>query len=209
MNKKIMAIAAIMAIAMSFSGCGKKEDTGSNIVDKEANTTTATLAPGTTAAPKTAEQAQEELDNFAKDADKNADMDKIAGTPIKGEGEVTKGDLGGFDVEILDAILADGENSKVLIVEYEFKNNTSTPANFASVISAEAFQNDAPLANAVTFSAEGYEVLTIAQNLEYGDKIKVQNAYVVQDPTVPVTVEVMKHENFGGSQLLSKTFNLQ
>lgn len=209
MNKKIMAIAAIMAIAMSFSGCGKKEDTGSNIVDKEANTTTATLAPGTTAAPKTAEQAQEELDNFAKDADKNADMDKIAGTPIKGEGEVTKGDLGGFDVEILDAILADGENSKVLIVEYEFKNNTSAPANFASVISAEAFQNDAPLANAVTFSAEGYEVLTIAQNLEYGDKIKVQNAYVVQDPTVPVTVEVMKHENFGGSQLLSKTFNLQ
>ncbi len=216
MKKKIIAIALMAAMALSMAGCGKTTDEGSNIVDKEPNTATtetsssiATADQAAQGSAKTPEQIQEELDNFAKDADKNVDMGKIDGKKLKGEGEKTKGDLGGYDVEILDAVLVDNEGSKVLVVEYEFKNNTSQEVNFSSVITANAFQDNITLAPAVTFSAEGYEILTIAQNIGNGDKIKVQKAYVVKDDTQPVSVQVTKHGNFGASDVLVKTFDLQ
>lgn len=206
MKKRFLALTLIAALALAMTACKKEEDTTSNIVDKENIASTQT---GATSAPKTAEEVQEALDNFAKDADENADMGKIEGSIVKGEGDAVKGDLGGYEVSIGDAVLADGENSKVLVVEFEFKNNTSQPTKFSSVISANAFQGTSDLAPAVTFSAEGYEVLTVAQDVKYDETIKVQKAYIVNDPSVPVTVEVMKHINYGGSQVLSKTFNLQ
>ena len=204
MKKRFLALTLIAALALSIGGCKKEENTTSNIVDKENIASTQTDA---TSAPMTADEVQEALDNFAKDADENADMKKIEGSTIKGD--AVKGDLGGYEVSIGDAVLADGENSKVLVVEFEFKNNTSQTTKFSSVISANAFQDKTDLAPAVTFSSEGYEVLTVAQDVKYNETITVQKAYIVNDTSVPVTVEVMKHANYGGSQVLSKTFNLQ
>lgn len=201
MKKRIIALAAVMTLAVSMTGCGKKDDNTSNIVDKQ---TVATTETGTTSAPKTEEQIKDELANFAKDADENADLSNVEGQALKGE--TVKADLGGYEVAICDAVLADGETSKVLVVEFEFKNNTSQPTKFSSVIEANAFQDDTSLAPAATFSAEGYEILTVAQDVKYNEKIKVQQAYVVRDPSQPVTVEVMKHGNVGGSEVISKTF---
>ena len=106
-------------------------------------------------------------------------------------------------------MLADGATSKVLVVEYKFTNKTATATKFASVIVADAFQDGSPLAPAATFNAEGYEILTVAQDVKYNETITVQKAYVVADETLPVTVNVSKHGNAGGSQMVSKTFDLQ
>ena len=80
MKKRIIAFMAILAIAASMTGCGKK--TSKSQID-DSNSPSATQAAssedGSTAAPaeKSAEQVQNELDNFAKDADKSADIKKI------------------------------------------------------------------------------------------------------------------------------------
>lgn len=196
MKKRLLALTLIAALAFAMSACKKEEDTTSNIVDKENVTSTA-------------DDVKKELDNFAKDADKNADLKKLDGKTLKGEGDSYKGDLDGYEVEIGDAVLVDGEDSKVLVVEFDFKNNKSQTTKFSSVMDVDAIQNSSALAPAVTFSAEGYEVLTVAQDVKNGDSIKVQKAYVVTDTAEPVTIQVAKHQNYGGSDVLSKTFNLQ
>lgn len=205
MKRRIIAVLAIMTIAASITGCGctKKNDGGSNIVDNVKTT----LAPGETNAPKSAEQVQEELDNFAKDADENADTSKIEGKELKGD--KVKADLDGYEVEIGNAVLADGATSKVIVVEFKFTNKTSTPTKFASVVTADAFQEGTPLAPAATFNAEGYEILTTAQDVKYNETITVQKAYVVTDESLPVTINVSKHASMGSSQIYAKTFDIQ
>lgn len=204
MKKKILLVSAALALMLACVGCAPKDD-ASNIVDK----TSGTASSAVSTSDSESKEVREALDTFADGADENADMSKIEGVLIAGEGDNTKGDLDGYEVEILDAVLADGENSKVFVIEFEFKNNTSQEVNFSSVISANVYQDGKKLPVAPTFSAEGYEILTVAQNIKHGEKIKVQKAYTVNDTTLPITVEVSKHENVGGSAYISKTFDLQ
>ncbi len=203
MKKKILLACTVLALALACVGCSSKDDS-SNIVNKTSVATTETSSENVNS-----QDVQEALDTFADDADENADMSKIEGVHLEGEGNNTKGDLNGYEVAILDAVLADGETSKVFVIEFEFENNTSQEVNFSSVIAANVYQDGKKLAVAPTFSAEGYEILTVAQNIKNGEKIKVQKAYVVNDTTLPITVEVSKHENVGGSAYISKTFELQ
>lgn len=216
MKKKIIAFAAIMAIAVSMSGCGKEKEKKSNITDSNNVTATAAAdgaiaADGTaaSAAPKTEEQIQEELDNFAKDADKNADMGKIDGDKLKGEGG-DKTDMDGYQVEIKDAVKAkDTDGSSVIVVEYSFKNNTSATTKFDSVLKSTAEQNGKQLPVAVDYDAEGYEILTIAQDVKSGDKITVQRAFKLISDTDAVDVTVRRTDSASTADALVKTFSLQ
>jgi Skp family chaperone for outer membrane proteins len=218
MKKKIITITAIMAVIASMAGCGKS-NTSSNIVDTNTTssstastaTTDSTAAGSTEETTKTAEEVQKELDNFAADADKNVDMKKV-GTEIKGESDgdnESKADLGGYEVEIKDGALAEDANgNKVLVVEFSFKNNTSQDINFSGAINVDAFQDKSPIPVAATFSAEGYDVLTQAQNVPYNETITVQKAFSVKD-SGQVVIDVSKQSTLGGSQIISKTFNIQ
>ncbi|MDO5398540.1 MAG: DUF5067 domain-containing protein [bacterium] len=212
MKKKIIAFAAIMAIAVSMSGCGKDKEKKSNITDLD-NVTATMSADGAAASgepeSKTEEQVKEELDNFAKDADKNADMDKIDGNKLKGEGG-DKADLDGYQVEIKDAVKAtDADGSGVIVVEYSFKNNTASTTKFDSVLKSTAAQNGKQLPVAVTYEAEGYDILTIAQDVESGDKITVQKAFKLTSDTDAVEITVRRTDTAGTAESVVKTFSLQ
>lgn len=223
MKKKIIAFAAIMAIAVSMSGCGKDKEKNSNIVDSDNVTATAAadgnaasstetndIASGTAASePKTEEQVKEELDNFAKDADKNANLGKIDGDKLKGEGG-DKTDMDGYQVSIENAVKAtDADGSSVIVVEYSFKNATSATTKFDSVLKSTATQNGKQLPVAVTYESEGYDILTIAQDVESGDKITVQKAFKLTSDTDAVEIEVRRTDSASTAGSISKTFSLQ
>ena len=145
MKKKLLALIAVMAIAMSFAGCKKDETKTSQVTGGGAETaqTEQTAAPD-----KSADEVKKEMDNFAKDADKNVDMGKIDGKALKdasSDKSAAKGTLSNYEVEIKDAKLTDSDNGKVVIVEYEFKNNTATALNFAGVIKTNAMQDESDL----------------------------------------------------------------
>lgn len=212
MKKRIIALTAILAIAASMAGCGKK-DTRSQIDDSNTPAATASTSAGESAAEpeaKTEEQIKEELDNFGKDADKNANLKKIDGTKLKSDGSDSgKTELSGYEVEITDAVKTkDTDGSSVIVVEYSFKNNTSAPTKFASVINATAFQNENVLPYAVAYSSEGYSVETLAQDVEHGEKITVQRAFKLLSDTDDVTAAIQLADTIGGSDPVTKTFKL-
>ena len=211
--KKIIAFAAILALAASMTGCGKKEEKKSNITDS--NAVTSTTAPntaaeaGATSAPKTEEQVKEELDNFAKDADKNADLKKIDGTELKSDSNA-KGSLNGCEVEIDKAVKAQAtDGSDVIVVEYTFKNKTAETTKFDSVIKTTAMQNGKLLPVAVTYEAEGYDILTVAQDVKSGDKIKVQKAFKLISDTDAVEITADATDTASTDAPVVKSFNLQ
>ena len=212
MKKRIVAFAAILALAASMTGCGKKEEKKSNITDSTA--VTATTAPnesesGAASAPKTEEQVKDELDNFAKDADKNADLNKIEGTELKSDGNA-KGSLNGCEVEIDKAVKTqDADGSNVIVVEYTFKNKTAETTKFDSVFKTTAMQNGKPLPVAVTYEAEGYDILTVAQDVKSGDKIKVQKAFKLISDTDAVEITVNSTDTASTDAPVVKSFNLQ
>lgn len=218
MKKKIIALAAVIAIAASFAGC-KNDESKSQVVGDGVSSTAATQSAeqgdavqASTAPEKSAEQVQEELDNFAKDADENVDMSKIEGTDISGsatEGFEDSGTLGNYEVKINSAKLADSDSGKVAVVEFEFKNNSSNEVNFAGVIKTLAMQDESDLPPAMTYSAEGFDSNTVAQTISNGDSIKVQKAYVVSDENQPIVVQASLFDSSLGGGMISKTFNLK
>jgi hypothetical protein len=213
MKKRIIAFMAILAIAASMTGCGKK--TSKSQID-DSNSPSATQAAssedGSTAAPaeKSAEQVQNELDNFAKDADKSADIKKIDGTDLKSDNSSDgKAELSGYEVEIKDAVKTkDSDGADVLVVEYSFKNNTSETTKFDSVIKTTVTQGERILPYAITYSAEGYNIETIAQDVEHGKKINVQRAFKLVSDSEDATVSVQLTDTIGSSDPVTKTFKL-
>lgn len=223
MKKKIIIFAAIMAFTLSISGCGKDKGKSSNIVDSDNITATASVdnaaenssaeygIAGNTieSEPKTEEQIKEELENFAKDADKNANLSKIDGDKLKGEGG-DKTDLDGYQVSIENAVkTTDTDGSSVIVVEYSFKNGTSAVTKFDSVLRSTATQNGKQLPPAVTYESEGYDILTIAQDVDSGDKITVQKAFKLASDTDSVQIEVRRTDSASAAGTVVKTFSLQ
>jgi len=211
MKKRILIFAAVIAVAASMAGCGKKtENKGSSVVGGgQTATQTAAPADGSTAAPKTAEQVKEELDNFAKDADKNADTKKIEGSELKAEGD-SKHDFSGFETEIKKAVKTqDKDGNPVLVVEFSFKNRTSAVTKFASAMNVTAIQGERELPVALTYEAEGYESMTIAQDVDTNQTITVQKAYKLVSDSDAVAVTVRRADAAGGNDSITRTFNLQ
>lgn len=216
MKKKIFTLIMAAAIAASLAGCGKQEQKQSQVVDGAAQTTPAagdiSSAEGSSE-QKSAEQIQDEMDNFAKDADKNADMSKIDGTELEAsavEGFDTSGDLGGFEVKILGAKAADSDEGKVLVVEFEFKNNTSAEANFAGTVKTIAMQDESNLPPAAVYSAEGFEPATIAQPVGGGESIRVQKAFKLISEDTPVSLQAMLQDTIAsGGAAVAAEFKLK
>lgn len=215
MKKRIIALVSVLALLISAAGCGNKvENHKSQIVDSDnkaaasseptgSNTSTNNTAPANDSA------VQAELDNFAKDADKNVDMGKIEGEEIKGESDDDKADIGGFDVVVKNAVVTEKDGNNIIVVEFSFKNNTSQPTNFAGVVDVKAFQGSSSLPIAVTYSADGYDSLTQAQEVPYNETIKVQKAYILNNTDEAVQIDVKRADALGGSETISKTFNLK
>lgn len=210
MKKNIIISILALMLAISAVGCGQKDDGGSALTGSG---TTSTASKNTDEAPESTPKGsvQEQLDSFAENADKKINMDKIEGSEYKTDNSGKKGDgkMTTCKVSIDEVKLAEIEGSNVLFVQFDFKNTTDSELNFSGEVLADAYQDGLELSPAVfPNEIEGFSPTSTAQKVAGGDSIKVQKAYVVNDPNTAVEIYVRDTYDETGKTYLSQVFVL-
>lgn len=197
MKKSLFLIAAALIASLALTGCG----------DNTADTAATADGADTEAAENVSYDA---VADFAKDADKNIDMAKVEGTDATtADDENASGEVGDTKITITDAKVIDYNGKDVIIVSFEFKNNTGDTTSFAASAKAEAEQAGTPISITTVVDVEGIDCNTIAQQVKKGDTITVQKAFRLSNTTDPVTIYVNEPTAVSETGAVSKTFNLQ
>lgn len=182
--KKILLITAALAVAISVCGCGKKaKTTGDPVTD------------------------------YGVNASENVDMKKIDGTELAAaqsdSGAKSEGSIGKYDVSVESAKVIDYNDEKVVIVSFDFKNNSSSETNFAGAMKVNVEQDGASLRPINLYEVDGYDVASTAEIIQKGDKITVQRAYSLSDESSSVEVSVRAFDSENNEGSVSKTFEIK
>lgn len=211
--KKYVFLAAALILSLAMTGCtgSKKADNAADATPKvtaASDTNTAGTENNTDSAEEPAPTSK--YDEYFTDADKDVDMEAIDGDKAKvAEDSNAKGDVNGSEVKIGDAKIVEVDGEKVIVVSFDFKNNTAEDVTFNGLLRVDANQEDAYLNTSLTLDAEGYVPETLVQIVGSGDKITVQRAFTLYDDTTPVTITVENAVNPYGDTRLTKTFNIK
>lgn len=118
------------------------------------------------------------------------------------------GSLGDYHVAILSARKAvDYEGKPALVVSYKFTNNAADNKMFLSSVSGKAFQDGVQLETAIITGDDGINAENQMKELKTGASIEVDVAYLLDNETSDVEVEVSELISFSDEKLV-KTFNL-
>jgi len=106
-----------------------------------------------------------------------------------------QGNLGKYSVEILSCRLAvDYEGKPVVIVKYSFENvSDSNAAAFIWKVSDKVYQSGIELEKAILLEDDAdYDAGKQSAEIQKGTRIEVEVAYVLNDITTDIEVEVMR-----------------
>ena len=199
MKKFSIALVIALAAVLSAAGCGNKANTN------KLNKTDAKSAPQ--------ESAQEQLENYGKNASDNADMSMVDGKKLneaKTEGNSENNDkIGGYQVKIEEAKVVDYGEEKAVLLSFSFKNDTASDVSFAGVMNVTAEQDGGTLPPVVVTGVDGYDSSTLAQNVSKGEKITVQRAYKLSDEENPIDVSVKAVDSANNAGEVKKTFEIK
>lgn len=118
------------------------------------------------------------------------------------------GSLGDYDVAILSARKAvDYEGKPALVVSYKFTNNAADNKMFLSSVSGKAFQDGVQLEAAIITGDSEYNAENQMKEIKTGASIDVDVAYLLDNETSEVEVEVSELISFSDEKLV-KTFDL-
>lgn len=229
MKKNIIISILALMLAAAAAGCGQSDSgSGSALVDGNTSTQTesSTAAPDsgssnsgdssageTTPSSDSGEAVQTETSaEFGENADKKVDMDKIEGTETKTDKSGTKGDgeMTTCKIKIDEVKIAPVDDVYMVVIQFDFKNTSSSELNFSGEVYAEAYQDGMELQPAVVINEiEGYSPDTMMQRVEPGDSIKVQKAFTTSDPNAPVEVYVRDAYDNTGKKYLAQVFRVK
>lgn len=118
-----------------------------------------------------------------------------------------KGTLGDYEIEILSAKLTkDWEDKDAVIIEFKFTNNSDEPQSFMVAISDKVFQDGIELESAVV-TGKDYNVDNQLKEIKTGKSLNVQAAFLLNDTTTPIEVEVSELISFSDKKVV-KTFDI-
>lgn len=141
----------------------------------------------------------------------SAQSDKIQDTPAKPETpeETDNGDLGAYHVAIKEAAFGkDYENKSMIVVDYDFTNNSDSDTAALYAINMKAFQNGIQLETAIVMDNKVYDAGVAQKEIKPGVTLeKCQSAFVLSDNS-PVTVEMTEIFSFDDKKLV-KTFTVE
>lgn len=149
------------------------------------------------------------LDSLNDNADERIDMSKVEGTDAQtADDSSAKGEVGDTVVEITDAKVIQYNEQDVIVVSYEFTNNTGEITTFNTVENSAAYQNEQNLGLATVVGVDGIECDTLGQRVEDGETITVQKAFRLANLTDDVTVTVNTSSAISESAPVSKVFKI-
>ena len=134
-----------------------------------------------------------------------------SGTDNQGNGSAGGENLGKYSVTIDSCRLArDYENKPVVIVKYKFTNvSDESPAAFYIAFDDHVYQNGVGLNEAyVLASNANYNADNQTKEIKKGASIDVEVAYVLNDTTTDIEVEVSEWLSFS-SKTVTKTFSIK
>ncbi|NBJ91002.1 DUF5067 domain-containing protein [Acutalibacter sp. 1XD8-36] len=102
----------------------------------------------------------------------------------------------------------DYEGKPALIVGYKFTNNSSENKSFAIAIHPQAYQNSVQLESAILAgSDDSFNSQNYLKDVQPGGTLEVEMAYLLENETSEVTVEVTELISFS-KEKLTKKFSL-
>lgn len=203
----IMFLAALTALSLT-TACGNKKNT---------NDTADTVPKATAAADKAEGETGQAL--TVEGAEKEVNMNKVEGTKLEDtEPEDSSleagGEIANCDVTIADAKVIDykdtisGEEMKVAVVSFNFKNNNSTTQSFDGLISVDASQDGSALIPVLVTGVEGVNTNSAMANVESRKSITVQKTFRLNDETTDINITAYKYGESSGASV-SKAFKLK
>lgn len=210
-------LAALTAVSMT-AACGNKTNSDDKSENKTGVTSTEAVdnenGTETTEQTETAEQPSLNVDGAADEVDMGkVDGTKLDDTAAEDSSLEAKGDIANCEVTIDDAKLIDytdaisGEQMKVVVVSFKFKNNNSTAQSFDGLLSVEATQGGNNLRQTLVAGVEGVNANSAISSVESNDTITVQKTYKLNDETTDINITVYKYGESSGASV-SKAFKL-
>ena len=122
---------------------------------------------------------------------------------------VQSSNLGDYSVVIESCRLAqDYQGKPIVIVKYKFTNNTDDPAAFWTSIEDAVYQNGVGLNECyVTKDSANYSSENQMKEIKKGVTIDVEVAYILNDTTTPIDVEVAEYFSLNDKKV-TKTFTI-
>lgn len=198
--KKILTVILAASLMMAVSACGKNAsdgDAGKGVVQGGAAVD---------------EQGNEIVGTTIDGAGAEVDMKKIEGTELKAESGKASGKIRDFEVSVGEAKTleteVEGQNKKVVIVAFTFKNKSSQPAAFDNALKVTAMQGDTVLNAKPVIGIEGLNMLSGVEFVDPKKTNNVQKVFVLADDETPVTVTVSKPDE-QDEESVTRTFNLK
>lgn len=116
--------------------------------------------------------------------------------------------IGDYAVTIDGARLSeDYEGNPAIIVTYTWTNNGTETESALLALSAKAYQNGVQLDTAMMSSASGYESNALTE-LKPGATVTVQSAFLLNDSTSQVEVDISEAFAISDSGTISQTFDI-
>lgn len=117
------------------------------------------------------------------------------------------GTLGDYDVEILEAHLAqDYEGKPVIVTAYRWTNNSDQTTSAMVALSEQAFQDGVELERAIVGNDDAYDPAAQMKDIRPGASLEVQCAFVLSSETAEVEFEVSNWLSFS-NDVVSRTFD--
>lgn len=122
----------------------------------------------------------------------------------------TNQDLGQYKLEIKTARLTkDYEGKKVIVITYGFTNNADNAAAFTWTFDDKVYQNGVSLEKCyVIADGDPYDEANQNKEIKNGVSLDVEVAYVLNNDTTPVDVEVKELISFS-DKTITKTFDIK
>ena len=120
-----------------------------------------------------------------------------------------EGALGDYVVKINDAqIGTDWEGNKVIVISYDFTNNSDDAASAMWALVTKAFQNGIELESAYGIEEDWYDEDTVDKQIKPGATITGCQAAFVLDDNSDVEFEVTELISFS-DEVIAKTFSIE
>lgn len=191
--KKAVFLTALLALTLSVSSCGKKNDKAQTPNQSQNQSQSVNDISG----------------NYAEGSSENVDMKKIDGEELKAENDDNdSAKLEASEISIEDAKLVDVDEKKYVIVSYKFTNKTNSDESFSSLMDAAVFQDGSQLSKAAgNFEIEGFDSNSTAERIGSGKTVTAQEIYNIENDA-PIEV-IVKEFNSQNNMSVSKTFKVK
>lgn len=125
-----------------------------------------------------------------------------------GERMINTGGLGKALVEVKGAYLAEDYKSRpAIVITYSWINQTDEPISAMVSVLESAKQGDAKLESALLMSMPGYEPNNGMQDIQPGESIDVQSAFLLNNQTDNVVIELTEFDGETGD-IVAAEFDL-